>query len=461
MRWAASLAGLGIPLLGVLLAILAIRPFYGVVDDSLLLAYARDITWAGLPEAWIDRLRYDVTSWGMVRPFYWAIAYVQYRAGAEGPTVLYLLNWLVLGAILVLAGIALARAFRVPAASRPLFLGVYGAAVFLYPWTLDLFAFASYQEKWVILAAALGLLWLADPREQVRPAAWYAASVAVIALGSLTKAQFLIFLPAFLLLVADSQRGRADRWRRVAGVAVAGAVAGIALRIVAAHGDYTADYGLHNVPEQLRDRYIWLLSALVLAWTVYAAAYHRRHPGSLARDLVPSVTFIAFVAVFAQWPGGFLYSVIGFVLAGAFALAVTRLARQALAGAALGVTLVAACGWIWVRTDALYSSLASIGEFARSAEARSVAASGAPVYVSCEEGSAAIAGYVRREQGLVLTVSPERGRPWESADDLPPPDGFRYALADARLCPASIDESAWVTVWRPSREGGFTLYRRR
>ena len=34
-----------------------------------------------------------------------------------------------------------------------------------------------------------------------------------------------------------------------------------------------------------------------------------------------------------------------------------------------------------------------------------------------------------------------------------------FALADAHLCPALIDESQWRAVWRSSHGGGFTLYK--
>jgi hypothetical protein len=126
--------------------------------------------------------------------------------------------------------------------------------------------------------------------------------------------------------------------------------------------------------------------------------------------------------------------------------------------AAVVASLVWACTWIVVRTDELYSSLTSIGEFARSAPARNLATAGTPVYISCEEGSAAIAGYVRREQGLPLSVRPQEAAPWTSAKGLEPPSGFRYALVDARLCPAAIDGAKWSPVWTPSRDGGFVLY---
>src|SRR4029450_5852334 len=96
VRWALPLAGLGIPLLFVLLAIVLIGPYYGVVDDSVLLDYADKISWSVFPRAWCDHVRSDTWSWGMVRPFYWAFAYLHYRAGADSPFVLYAIHLCVL-----------------------------------------------------------------------------------------------------------------------------------------------------------------------------------------------------------------------------------------------------------------------------------------------------------------------------------------------------------------------------
>lgn len=453
--WTLPAAGLGIPLLAVLVAIVALDPYYGVVDDAILLGYAQ-LSLGGFPGEWADRVWSDVSGWGMVRPFYWGLAYFHYRIGDEGPAALYVLNWAVTGAVLAFAGLALARAFRVPAARLGIFLAVYGAAVFVYPWTLDLFAFASYQEKWVVLAAAIGLLWFAEPRERLPAWRWYAVSALVIAVGCLTKAQFVVFLPAFVLLVLDHRREGRAGWRRVVAVTGMGAAAALALRAVAWQGSYTESFGLSNVPDQLGSKYLWLVSAFALTWTAYVLV--RRE--AVLRDLVPTAAFAAFVVVFAQWPGGFLWTLFGFVAAGAFALAVSRLRSQALAAVAFGATLVWACTWIWVRTDELYSSLTSIGEFAQSPPARALAAAGVPVYISCEEGSSAIAGYVRREQGLPLSVRPREAAPWASAKGLEPPSGFRFALVDARLCPAAVDAGQWRPVWKPSRDGGFTLYER-
>jgi hypothetical protein len=458
--WALPLAGFGIPLLAVLLAIVTIEPYYGVVDDGALLGYVSQVGHEGFVDAWSGRVWTDIWSWGMVRPFYWAIAYVQYRAGTEDPLVLYTMNWAALGAILVFAGFALTRAFRIPPGRRSVFLAVYGAAVFVYPWTLDLFAFASYQEKWVVLAAAAGLLWFAEPRDHVSAPVWYTVSLLVVVLGSLTKAQFLIFVPAFLLLIVDAQREARGSWRRVGAVAGAGALVAIVFRVVAWHGEYTQGYGLGNVPAQLRAHFLWLQSGFALAWLVYVLVRERRGTGTLLRDLIPIAVFVSFVVVFAQWAGGFLYSLTGFVFAGAFALLVSRLRSKTLVGVVLVATLVWACAWVRVRTNELYSSLESIGEFARSAPARQLAAKGVPVYISCQEGSQAIAGYVRREQGLPLNVRPQDAAPWSSAKGLEPPPGFRYALADDRLCPASIDPTRWQRAWTPSRSGGFILYRR-
>ena len=52
-------------------------------------------------------------------------------------------------------------------------------------------------------------------------------------------------------------------------------------------------------------------------------------------------------------------------------------------------------------------------------------------------------------------ATPFRGRRRRASE---PPAGFRYALADARLCPAAIDGAKWRAVWTPSRDGGFVLY---
>jgi hypothetical protein len=451
--WTLPAAGIGIPLFTVLIAILVLEPYYGVVDDAILLGYAQ-LPLVDFPGEWADRVWSDVSSWGMVRPFYWALAYGEYSAGAESPSVLYVLNWAVTGAVLAFAGFAIARAFRVPADRLGIFLAVYGAAVFVFPWTLDLFAFASYQEKWVILAAAFGLLWFAEPHERLKAWQWYVVSPFVIGLGALTKAQFVVFLPAFCLLVLDHRREGRSSWKRVGAVTGLGIAAALALRFVAAQGDYTEGYGLSNVTEQLGSKYLWLVAAFALAWTIYALVRRK----DVLRDLIPTAVFAAFVVVFAQWPGGFLWPLIGFVAAGAFALAVSRLRSTALATTALVASLVWACTWIVVRTDELYSSLTSIGEFARSAPARALAADGIPVYISCEEGSAAIAGYVRREQGLPLSVRPQDATPWASAKGLEPPPGFRYALVDDRLCPAAVDGAKWRAVWTPSRDGGFVLY---
>ena len=223
--WLLPAAGIGLPLLAVLVAILVLEPYYGVVDDAILLGYAQ-VAAADFPGEWADRVWSDISAWGMVRPFYWALAYAEYSAGAESPTALYVVNWAATGAVLAFAGFAIARAFRVERSRLGIFLAVYGAAVFVYPWTLDLFAFPSYQEKWVVLAAALGLLWFAEPRERLPAWQWYAVSALVIGLGATTKAQFVVFLPAFCLLVLDHRREGRASWWRVAAVTAMGAVSG-------------------------------------------------------------------------------------------------------------------------------------------------------------------------------------------------------------------------------------------
>ena len=125
-----------------------------------------------------------------------------------------------------------------------------------------------------------------------------------------------------------------------------GVTAALALRVIAWQGDYTEGFGLSNVPDQLGSSYLWLVAAFALAMTVYAVV--RRE--TLLRDLIPTAVFLAFAMVFAQWPGGFLWTLLGFVAAGASRRGVAP-SPPALVTTAVVASLIWACTWIVVRTD--------------------------------------------------------------------------------------------------------------
>jgi hypothetical protein len=213
------------------------------------------------------------------------------------------------------------------------------------------------------------------------------------------------------------------------------------------------------VPGQLRSHYFWLIVAFAFVWGGYVLVRWRRGADTLLVDLIPLAVFCSFAVVFVQWTG-FVFGVVAPVGAAAPALVASRLPGLRLRAVALAAAFVWALAWVSVRGQELYGPLASIGEFARSHEA--VAAThGRPVYISCEEGSGAIAYYVRRETGATLVVRPAAGVPWTQAKSTPPPNDFRYALADAHLCPALIRNDRWQTAWRSNEDGGFVLSRRR
>lgn len=453
------IVGFGAPFLAVLLAIVLIGPYYGIVDDGLAFALVKAVHVDGFLPAWWHQFWGDASGGGQVRPFYWAFAWVEYRAGAHHPTVVYLVSWAFTGLCLLVAGLGLARAFRVPRQREPFFLGVYGAAVFVFPWTLDLFAFPSPQERWVALAAGAALLWFSEPRERVPPAGWYAISALVIAFGALSKSTFLVFGPALFLLMLDQRRRGSRSWARIGWVLAGWTTAAVLLRVAGAHGSYTSEFSLSNIPDQLHSHWLWLFVLLAAAWAAYVLVRWRRGAGTLLTDLIPLATFAAFVVVYVQWQG-WVFNGIGFLVAGSFALVVSRLENPAVAGGIFAATVVWALTWTVVRTGELYGSLASIGEFARAPQALALAREGAPVFISCEEASLAISGYVQREQGLGLRVRPQEAVGSGIAKSTPPPAHFRYALADAHLCPARISGGEWRVVWRPERAGGFTLYRR-
>jgi hypothetical protein len=454
------LAGFGLPALAVLVAILVIRPYYGVMDDAALLSLVQDVGRNGFFHVYGDHVWSDIWGWGMVRPFYWALAYVHYRAGSGSATVLHLLNWAATSLALLALGYALRRAFRVPDDRRQLFLGLYGAAAFVFPWTLDLYAFPSLQEKWVFLAAALVLVWFVEPRRGLHPWVWYTTSALLLVLGSATKAHFLVFCPVFLLVLLDAWRRRQAPVARVLFVLGFSVAIAVVLSLIGRHGSYTSAFGPGHVGSQLRSHYLWLLAALTAVWTIYAFVRQRRGGDTLLTDLIPTAAFCAFVVVFAQWTG-FIFALLAPAAAGAFALAASRAADRRLVAALLAGATVWAVVWVGVRTNELYGSLASIGQFVHSTEARELAARRQPVYISCEEGSGAIAAYVRRRDGGALNVQGDAGVPWTAAGGTEPPAGFRFALVDAHLCPALVVPAKWAPVWRPGAAGGFVLYRRR
>ena len=447
-----------VPFLAVLGWIARLRPYYGPMDDATLLRLRHWIWSPSYWTTWWSATRGDVSSWGMVRPFYWALAQLEYAIGGTDPLALFTLNWLVTSVILLVAGVVMARVFVVPEGRRPLFLAVYAVAVIGFPWTLDLYAFPSLQEKWVILAAAIGFWWFSEARAGSRALTWYAVSAAVIVGGSLTKAQFVVFLPGFALLAFDVARERRSSLSRPVFVVGLSVLAAAALRVVASFGSYTASFGLGNVGTQLHSKYLWLFVVLGALWSAYVLRA-RRTSGSKARELVPLVVLVTFIVVFLQW-NSFLFSVISFVAASSFALLVSRLEQRGIVAAVVGIALVSALGWSYVRGDELFGSLSSIGQFSRSTEIRRLAAAHATVYVSCSEGSHAFVAYAQRETGVTVRFGSGGGPAWSVAKGTPPPQNVDWAFVDPHMCPAAIDLSAWTAVWRPSRAGGFTLYRR-
>ena len=66
-----------LPLVAVLVAILVFGPFYGIEDDATLLGMVAQVGHDGFWQVWWNHVSADFGTWGMVRPFYWALAYVE------------------------------------------------------------------------------------------------------------------------------------------------------------------------------------------------------------------------------------------------------------------------------------------------------------------------------------------------------------------------------------------------
>jgi hypothetical protein len=453
-RVGSVLAAFLAPGVAVAAGILKERPYFGTLDDWNLLQQSGPILSRS-----VRLLRVDVSSWGMVRPFYPALAEPYYALGNHSPLGLYLANWATVVAILALLGFALVRALRVPAERRHLFLAGYGVACFAYPWTMYLFSIPSLQEKWILLAGALVLFWVGEDRAELRRRTWAAATVCLLLLGFLVKAQFAIFVPVGLVLLAASTT---DRVFRMTITGVTSAVAVLGLAIVARHGAYTSSkWRVANVSPQLKSSVGLLFAGSLLAWLVIVGVLRRRSSREESfRLFIPAAGLAAYMAIFLPWPlalKSYPSSVAVFAFGAAVGLLTIRMPSRSVAWTGVVMLGVLAVAWSAYRGTDLFGRLASVGAIARSTPLANLAAEHRVVYLACPEPGHAIAYYVKRERGLqVSIISPGAAR---AISDTPVPRRAA-AVISGRDCPAPLG-SSWRLAWTSGYSNGLALYERR
>ena len=246
----------------------------------------------------------------MVRPFYWGLAYGEYSARHGEPDGALRRQLGRHGRSARLAGLRARAAFRVGARDRlAIFLGRLRRGGLRLPVDARSLRVPELPGEVGVLAPRSASVWFAEPRERVPAWAWYAISALVVAvLGSLTKAQFVVFLPAFVLLVLDhagsrgEAPGHASSPSRRSGVAAAARPA----RRSRGTASYTEGFGRSQRVDAAADRTTSGCSGGTRRWCGPCTPVVRCAAETLLRRPHPDGRLRAFVVVFAQWPGGFL-----------------------------------------------------------------------------------------------------------------------------------------------------------
>ena len=151
----------------------------------------------------------------------------------------------------------------------PLRRGVRGA-LFLIPWTTDLYVIAAAQEKWVLAAGALNLWWFSRPSAGREPFWRFALGSALCLLvGFCTKAQFVVFIPALLLMLLIGCLYGVVSWVRLFFAMFVSGGAVLAVQWVAHHGSYTGKFGLSKHSRATSgNRTIWRSPLCAAGWAV-------------------------------------------------------------------------------------------------------------------------------------------------------------------------------------------------
>ncbi|MGZ3698277.1 MAG: hypothetical protein ACXWP5_09090, partial [Bdellovibrionota bacterium] len=282
------------------------QPFFGLMDDHKFLRLTKDYFDHGVLAGWWDFFRKDL-DWGMFRPTLPVMFSVLYGIAGDHPMVLFTLNFLFSLASLLVFGTVLLRVMKprirllVQVSLREA-LSIYLLGVLLVPWTHDLFLHPSLQEKLVLLAGALSLLWFGEKAGKASGARFFLISFLVLFLGFSTKAQFAMFLPAIVLFLAEAASEKKGSWARPVFVIVASLIALAALRWLATFSGYTQRFGAGNLLHTfLSGKFLVLLAAAALGLVLGYRYANSRAFWHQITTLTPAWLILGYLAIFVQW----------------------------------------------------------------------------------------------------------------------------------------------------------------
>ncbi len=427
------------------------RPYFGNMDDGLLLeqaatkspfSFAHDYGWR--PGA------------GFLNDFSMLIVWPTYWIGSvAGPSWFFLVNSLVVFACILAFGFALGKIMGWESSWRTL---VFLAGTLLWPYTADLFFFPSLQEKGIILGVALVLWWIRRAPTFNSVILFWLSLTIVCAAAFTSKTHFLVFIPALLFALWTLPEIRTQRFRRCAiGATIVILALAALLAFLAVGGTYSQSTRGTVGTSFLNDPRFLMLAALTCAYVSALLIRGFLHKSN-ATDWIPAMMLLTMCGAFAVWEiRNYFLSIAGVMVGAALATAIGWMRPSWRRTGVTAALVVAACFWLLFRLPTVYGSLASIGDFLTSPVARQLNAEQADIYVSCLEAPNHYNTYAGKLglTGLHFAFLGE-----DSLDFSPSMiNEYTYVLADDRLCAWSPDSVGWESVWTTGKAGSFQLFR--
>jgi hypothetical protein len=425
-----------------LVQVVVFRPYFGNMDDSVLL----DLVAITNPLEYAQQYGWR-PGYGFIQNVAMLITWPTYALGsAFGPTVFFAVNAIVVFGVILLAAHAFKNALGWTSPATTL---TFVSVVFLWPYTSDLFFFPSLQEKGVIFGAAALFYWIGFTRIPRSSFVYWSTFVLVSILAFATKTHIVLLIPAAIaaMWVSKTNQGSKKSYVRLVGASIGWLVVAITSLTLALTGSYSSGtQGSRNLTF-LTDRRFQLLLAIS---TIYAAyLVYRLARGRYCNvEIVPLLIVGPFVASFAFWEvRNYYLSVAAVGVAAMVASVINNWSVEALqfwtAIAVFAISLL----WVFWRAPQVYQPLSSLAEFLESPIAERYSQLGSVIGVSCVEAPTHFNKYAQWLDSPGLT--------FESSAD---PSQFRLFLADSRLCPAPAGVALWPVKWQGPADGGYLLY---
>ncbi len=447
----AVITGMTLLVLLVLVVTYIARPYFGNMDDGLLLeqaatkspfSFAHDYGWR--PGA------------GFLNDFSMLIVWPTYWIGSlAGPSWFFLVNSLLVFVCILAFGLALGKIMGWEGSCHNL---VFLAGTLLWPYTADLFFFPSLQEKGIILGVAILLWWIyRAPTFNSVIFFWLSLTIACAAAFT-SKTHILLFIPALLFALWTLPEIRTQRFaRRAVGATVVILALAALLAFLAVGGTYSQSTRGTVGISFLKDPRFLMIAALTCVYVTALIIRGFLHKSNAA-DWIPAMMLLTMCGAFAVWEiRNYFLSIAGVMVGAALATAIGWMSPSWRRTGVTTALVVAACFWLLLRLPTIYGSLASIGDFLTSPVVRKLNAEQADIYVSCLEAPNHYNTYAGK---LGLTGLTFAFLEKESLNVIPSMvDKYTYVLADDRLCAWSPNSVGWELVWTTGDAGSFQLFR--